>query len=95
MDEPTRGSLVVPLKCLRCPPSERANIILYFKYQLITREKGREERELKLNWNTQVDDAVGSPEFSANIPAIHRSIVPLFVVVVVVVVGLVAAAWLA
>lgn len=45
-----------------------------------------------------MDDAVGSPEFSANIPAIHRSIVPLFVVVVVVVVvlvGLVAAAWLA
>lgn len=41
-----------------------------------------------------MDDAVGAPEFSANIPAIHRSIVASFVAVVVVV-GLVAAAWLA
>lgn len=40
-----------------------------------------------------MDDAVGAPEFSANIPAIHRSIVA--VAVVVVAVGLVAAAWLA
>lgn len=67
---------------------KRANIILYFKYQLISLRKwgsaSARKRDWRvklnssrLNWNTQVDDecSLALPEFSANIAALHRSIV--------------------